>query len=232
MRNSKGQFIKGSNEGIGRHHTSATKEKLRQSHLGKSLSEEHKLAISKANKGGNSGSFQKGVPSWKKGTGEPLEGRKECPICHKIFFYKRAFYNPPPKTCSKECRYKSCSITGTHQVKCICVICKNEFYLPPSWIKKRSKNDGSYCSKECRWKNTRMRWTENEKENARRLVRVLTNKGIIKKCPCIVCGVNEVENHHYKGYEKEHWLDIKWLCRLHHMQEHERMRRTGESLVL
>lgn len=28
------------------------------------------------------------------------------------------------------------------------------------------------------------------------------------------------EAHHYLGYEPEHWLDVKWLCRKHHEEAH------------
>lgn len=61
----------------------------------------------------STGRFYKGFTPHNKGTGIPKEGDKECPVCHKTFHYKRAGANPPPKTCSKECRYKSCSITHT-----------------------------------------------------------------------------------------------------------------------
>ncbi len=44
------------------------------------------------------------------------------------------------------------------------------------------------------------------------------NKGVIKKLPCEACGELEVEGHHHKGYDREHWLDVIWLCIVHHVQ--------------
>ena len=26
----------------------------------------------------------------------------------------------------------------------------------------------------------------------------------------------QIEGHHYKGYDPEHWLDVEWICRYHH----------------
>ena len=44
--------------------------------------------------------------------------------------------------------------------------------------------------------------------------------GKLKREPCEVCGEIKAEGHHYKGYEPEHYLDIKWLCSKHHKKEH------------
>jgi hypothetical protein len=49
---------------------------------------------------------------------------------------------------------------------------------------------------------------------------------------CCVCGDKNTIGHHYLGYDREHWLDIKWLCDKHHIQEHERMRQAGENKLL
>lgn len=42
---------------------------------------------------------------------------------------------------------------------------------------------------------------------------------IIKPIKCQACGcVEKLEAHHWKGYEKEHWLDVQWLCHKHHLE--------------
>lgn len=38
--------------------------------------------------------------------------------------------------------------------------------------------------------------------------------------PCMMCGEKKVDGHHHNGYSKEHWLDVVWLCRIHHTQVH------------
>lgn len=158
----------------------------------------------------------------------PREGDKICPICKNTFHYIRSSNNPAPKTCSKECRYKSTALNETRKVERICVICNKVFYKAPSLLMNRGNNgDGSYCSKECRYKN-KMRWTQKEKIGSKNFIRVMIKKGIIISKPCVMCG-RKAQAHHYKGYDRKNWLDIKWLCSKHHSGEHETLRR--EKLI-
>ena len=143
------------------------------------------------------GRFYKGFTPHNKGKGIPKEGDKECPICHKTFHYVRSGNNPEPKTCSKECRYKSCSITHMG---------KNNY-------------------------NT-INYPRTEKRKAQRIIQRLIKQGVLKRDPCIFCGDKDSQPHHYKGYAKENWLEIKWLCKRCHYDEHVRLRKTGESLLL
>jgi len=53
---------------------------------------------------------------------------------------------------------------------------------------------------------------------ARDFVRRMVQTGKISKKPCEVCGNPDVEAHHYKGYDKENWLDIVWLCTEDHVE--------------
>lgn len=116
IRNQKGQFLKGVSFWKGRHHSFKTRAKLRKAHLGLTISEETRAKMRLANKKPNAGQFKKGIIPKNKGTGRPIEGDKECSICHKIFHYKIKAYKKgkyltyvgrEPKTCSKECRYLS-----------------------------------------------------------------------------------------------------------------------------
>lgn len=53
------------------------------------------------------------------------------------------------------------------------------------------------------------------KVKARQAVRNAIRRGDIKKPKrCQKCGrvTAELDAHHYMGYTKRHWLDIKWLC--------------------
>jgi hypothetical protein len=41
---------------------------------------------------------------------------------------------------------------------------------------------------------------------------------------CSRCGLQgNIEGHHHKGYEKEHWLDVVWLCQECHLREHDNL---------
>lgn len=51
--------------------------------------------------------------------------------------------------------------------------------------------------------------------------RAVKNDKLEKNSFCAVANCKEeehIEAHHYLGYEKEHWLDVIWLCRNHHRQ--------------
>lgn len=61
-----------------------------------------------------------------------------------------------------------------------------------------------------------------EKYKARYKFRNAVRLGKIDKLPCEACSELKVEAHHYLGYEGEHWKDVKWLCKKHHMIEHGR----------
>lgn len=59
-----------------------------------------------------------------------------------------------------------------------------------------------------------------EKLRAHRLVYWAVKSGKLTKHPCYVCGNEKSEGHHY-DYTKP--LDVIWVCRKHHRQEHEKM---------
>lgn len=44
-------------------------------------------------------------------------------------------------------------------------------------------------------------------------------KGLLVREPCFVCReTKNVDGHHYKGYDEENWLIVRWLCRKHHKE--------------
>ena len=149
----------------------------------------------------NPNSFKKGMIPKNKGTGKPIQGDKECPICHTIFHWEIKAYKKPngyftyvgrePKTCSNKCRYKSASLSQKGK---------------ESWLKMKN-------------------WEHRAKKNANMTIERLVNKGLLLKKPCEVCGNPKSEAHHYLGYDKIHWLDIKWLCHKHHYQDHSQMKK-------
>jgi hypothetical protein len=65
------------------------------------------------------------------------------------------------------------------------------------------------------------------KAPARYAVMNAVRDGRLKKQPCEVCGTWLVDAHHHMGYEPEHWLDVQWLCVIHHKAAHGRLRRAA-----
>lgn len=61
-------------------------------------------------------------------------------------------------------------------------------------------------------------------QRARVAVRVALGAGILTRQPCLECGALPVHAHHFLGYVEEHWLDVVWLCPLHHARAHTLMR--------
>lgn len=62
-----------------------------------------------------------------------------------------------------------------------------------------------------------------ERPLARSAMAVAIRQGSLVRKPCEVCGEQKSEGHHW-SYAKEHWLDVKWLCRKHHAAEHRRLK--------
>jgi hypothetical protein len=54
--------------------------------------------------------------------------------------------------------------------------------------------------------------------------------GRLAKEPCSVCGTTEDVEGHHRDYTKP--LEVQWFCQAHHMQEHVRMRRAGEVVIM
>jgi hypothetical protein len=60
----------------------------------------------------------------------------------------------------------------------------------------------------------------NGKIAARQAVRNAIRRKDITRLPCVICGKIPAQAHHYKGYEKNNYLDVMWLCAKHHREKH------------
>ena len=58
------------------------------------------------------------------------------------------------------------------------------------------------------------------KISARRAVRNAIISGNLIKLGCAECESTKAQAHHHKGYEKNYWLDVVWLCNYHHRIAH------------
>jgi hypothetical protein len=56
---------------------------------------------------------------------------------------------------------------------------------------------------------------QRRRDSARSYAGVYRRRGLLEPEPCIVCGAPEVEMHH-ADYRRP--LDVKWLCRFHHLE--------------
>lgn len=89
-----------------------------------------------------------------------------------------------------------------------------------------------YCP--CQWRQPTARWKAKnpEKRHAHRVVNHAIKMGRLVPQPCEVCGAEVVEAHH-DDYSAP--LDVRWLCREHHMalhrEERAKNRAEGENVV-
>jgi len=66
-------------------------------------------------------------------------------------------------------------------------------------------------------KNNKMTPDQKKKDSCRSYANVYLSRGKLVKEHCQVCGEKKVEMHH-EDYNKP--LEIKWLCREHHLKIH------------
>lgn len=66
-------------------------------------------------------------------------------------------------------------------------------------------------------------WAQAKRASARALARIEEQRGRIERKPCEVCGAH-AERHH-DDYDKP--KEVRWLCREHHMEWHQKFRAVG-----
>lgn len=66
----------------------------------------------------------------------------------------------------------------------------------------------------------RQRRVNHTHTRARVAMAYAVRSGRLVRGPCVVCGDPNTEGHHHAGYEREHWLDVTWLCMPHHKVVH------------
>jgi hypothetical protein len=104
----------------------------------------------------------------------------------------------------------------------ICITCRRKYARLPE-VKERvnEKNRTSGTAKKRRAEAIK-RWRQRNRlqEKCYQRVRNSIRSGELKRQPCERCGAEKAEAHHHKGYEQEYWLDVVWLCKGCHVEEH------------
>lgn len=68
-----------------------------------------------------------------------------------------------------------------------------------------------------------------ERRQAKEFVKQAILKGILKRGNCKFCGSSPTVGHHYKGYDKNNWLKVWWLCKKCHALEHAKIKSSQSS---
>jgi hypothetical protein len=69
-----------------------------------------------------------------------------------------------------------------------------------------------------------------DQQRARARVRYLIRKGYWQRRECEICRRGDAEAHH-DSYARAHWETVRWLCKKHHEQWHERLDPVKNSIV-
>lgn len=115
-----------------------------------------------------------------------------------------------------------------------CLVCGKSFMARTSDV---LKGWGNFCSQNCQRGFQARENANNSKKDisfaqrkrnwvgrvgpqvtrAHRIVYESIRKGELMRGPCVICG-NEKADAHHEDYSKP--LDVRWLCRYHHLQHH------------
>jgi len=100
---------------------------------------------------------------------------------------------------------------------------RRRYYDPESNLKIREYEKKRFQDPERKARVTeyfrKMRQNNPDKFKARTKLNNAVRDGVIAREPCEVCGHHKVEAHHPDYNEP---LNVKWLCRRHHLEEHDR----------
>lgn len=79
-------------------------------------------------------------------------------------------------------------------------------------------------------RESKIRWKENnpDKRSAQCAANNAVRDGRLeRKFICEYCGSSERLQKHHWSYERQHWLDVVWLCSICHGVEHARLNEEG-----
>lgn len=153
----------------------------------------------------------------------PVDGKLKCTRCDE---WKPVEAYSPNKVrkCGRASRCKTCQAADSRDYytrNADRVIARSS-----KWRAERPDKVAEYREKHA--EATRQYMKQNRAERpmvwaARKAVNNAIRAGTFQRLPCEVCGAVRSEAHHHKGYEQEHWFDVRWLCRRHHIEEHKSM---------
>jgi ribosomal protein S27AE len=101
----------------------------------------------------------------------------------------------------------------------ICPYCSKQFQA--------THGQRRYCSRHCEYarkQDARDAWA-SERKRAINIVTAEVAAGRLIQRPCEVCGADRNIDAHHDDYSKP--LDVRWLCRKHHMAHHRALRRAA-----
>jgi len=77
-------------------------------------------------------------------------------------------------------------------------------------------------------KTRQQKWADAHPQErwAHSALRSALRRGLVEAEPCEVCGAEKADAHH-DDYSRP--MKVRWLCRLHHKEEHRRMKEIANA---
>lgn len=159
------------------------------------------------------------------------EGKKVCTICGETKsqndFYLDGHDKNRRRSMCKECiSHQGKTYYENHREKVCIRTSKHDFENDKVLARHREyhKRNKAWLNIKSMERIKKLRKDPNKSQVYKAYLRVCyaVKTGKLKKLPCEVCGAIPTFAHHYNGYSKEHALDVKWLCRKHHIDQHRR----------
>lgn len=118
------------------------------------------------------------------------------------------------------CRVCGSEFEQTKRKHNLCLFCKREYDFQWRKSRRESGNPITVVERTREQFNAYFNRPYNKAKNKiRNLTRAAVKRGDLIKLPCEVCGNIKSEAHHL---DYSNHLDIKWLCRFHHMEAHRK----------
>ncbi len=134
------------------------------------------------------------------------------------------------KTCTKCGEVKPfdefCKAAGRrYGLKSQCKICTNSSIRRARTAYrekyKAASREHYAANREVMTARARRRYYSNmDKVQAKRAVRSAIESGSLTRGSCEVCGAVDNIHGHHDSYAEEHWLNVRWLCAMHHGRHH------------
>lgn len=136
---------------------------------------------------------------------------KECFKCHRALPLSE-FYKHPRMGDGHLGKCKLCTKKDVRSYR----FAKHEYYLEYDRVRSK-KPERIKAIKASANKDPLKVW-------ARKATHLAIKKGLITRGTCEVCGSAEVDAHH-DDYRRP--VEVRWLCRLHHMHAHHPLEEAG-----
>ena len=90
--------------------------------------------------------------------------------------------------------------------------------------KARQQSRGYETERKRKWRQSNPEKAQNIRRAGHAVEAALQRGRLRKPSTCECCGMKrKLEAHHHRGYERENWLNVEWLCNPCHAARHKQL---------